>query len=195
MAIASEGLDAHRLDSRWNFPTHHRHRAPGPPPNRPSSTTTDGEPDGSSAADGLRHRQSPNHTADATITEIWHDAFPNATFWEWRYTEDPDSGRAWAAGASPWPTTASCSWRWWTSSIPSPSSTSAAGTVRRPPGSRYPVTSASICPPRPSTAPGPAGPKVTSGWGPWPTTARRPTSPCASTCLFTRPIERATEPW
>jgi 2-polyprenyl-3-methyl-5-hydroxy-6-metoxy-1,4-benzoquinol methylase len=93
MALASEGLDAHRLDSRWNFPTHHRHRAPGPPP-EPAVIHYHGQVNqmGLLLRTGFDTVNRRIDAANAAITEIWHDAFPNATFWEWRYTEDPGLG-------------------------------------------------------------------------------------------------------
>jgi SAM-dependent methyltransferase len=30
--------------------------------------------------------------ANAAMAEVWHEGFPNATFWEWRYRCDPDLG-------------------------------------------------------------------------------------------------------
>jgi hypothetical protein len=93
MALAAEGIGAERLESRWNFPTHRRHGASGPPP-VPAVIHYHGQVDKEGL---LLHTDFDTingriDEANAAISEIWHEAFPNATFWEWRYTEHPARG-------------------------------------------------------------------------------------------------------
>ena len=80
MALASEGLDPYRLEIRWNFPTHERKGLPtsitpavlhyhGAIDNKGLITRT--------GVDAVDRRV---EMANAAISEIWHTAFPKATF-------------------------------------------------------------------------------------------------------------------
>ncbi|MGO8871774.1 MAG: class I SAM-dependent methyltransferase [Acidimicrobiales bacterium] len=93
MAIASEGCDAQRLDSRWNFPTHDRRYLP-PSPIPPAVIHYHKEVNarGLILRTGVPAVDRQIDLANSAIGEIWHDAFPNATFWDWRYATDPALG-------------------------------------------------------------------------------------------------------
>jgi SAM-dependent methyltransferase len=91
LGLAAEGVEAFRLDPRWNLPTHdlellpadiaapaviHYHKNV----NRLGLLT----PTGIAAIDGQIDM------ANEAIGQVWHEAFPNATWWEWRYRPDRD---------------------------------------------------------------------------------------------------------
>ena len=93
MALTSEGIDSFALDTRWNFPMHIPEAMPAEVPvplvihyhsqvnqmgllNRTGVAVIDRQID----------------LANEAISEIWHEAFPNAVFWEWRYLTNPTLG-------------------------------------------------------------------------------------------------------
>lgn len=93
MAIASEGLGAHRLEGRWNFAIHERNalrRSPAPPAVIHYHHEVNAK--GLLVRTGIRAVDRQIDLANSAITEVWHDAFPNATFWEWRYATNPNLG-------------------------------------------------------------------------------------------------------
>ncbi len=93
MALAAEGLEAQRLESRWNFPTHDRKGLPtSPPPSAVIHYHKEVNARGLLLGTGITTIDRRIDLANAAIGEIWHDAFPNASFWDWRYTTDPDLG-------------------------------------------------------------------------------------------------------
>ncbi len=93
LALAAEGIDAYALDSRWNFPSHRRQNMPSDPPAPAVIHYHDNvNPSGLLIQTGLGAVDKQIDVANAAITEIWHDVFPNATFWEWQYPTNPDCG-------------------------------------------------------------------------------------------------------
>jgi 2-polyprenyl-3-methyl-5-hydroxy-6-metoxy-1,4-benzoquinol methylase len=93
MALAAEGVGTFGLDTRWNFPTHRLHMMP-------SDTTVpvvihyheNVNQMGLLVQTGVAAVDGQIDTANAAIGEIWHTVFPNATFWEWRYSTNPELG-------------------------------------------------------------------------------------------------------
>jgi hypothetical protein len=93
MALADEEIGTLAVAREWNFPTHVPEwvradaRAPGivhyhgrVDPTGLISTT------GSPCVDVVIAE------LNRAIAKVWHDAFPNATFWDWRYKTNPDLG-------------------------------------------------------------------------------------------------------
>ena len=93
MALADQGISVFPLAREWNFPTHvpawisrdaptpsviHYHQRV----NATGLISATGAP----AVDAVIAR------ANESIAKVWHDAFPNNTFWEWRYTTNPTLG-------------------------------------------------------------------------------------------------------
>jgi len=93
MALAAEGIEAHRLDPRWNLPTHRPDRIHDPL-EAPAAIHYHKNVNkmGLLSHTGFDTVDKQIDVANAAISEIWHEGFPNATFWEWRYTVDPDRG-------------------------------------------------------------------------------------------------------
>lgn len=94
LALASEGIGAHALDSRWNFPSHRRQKMPSDPPIPAVIHYHENvSPAGLLIRTGFGAVDKRIDMANAAITETWRDVFPNATFWEWRSTNsDRGSG-------------------------------------------------------------------------------------------------------
>jgi 2-polyprenyl-3-methyl-5-hydroxy-6-metoxy-1,4-benzoquinol methylase len=93
MALAAEGVETHRLDPRWNFPTHRIAAIPadiGPPAIIHYHTNVNQM--GLLSRTGIAVIDERIEKANDAISEIWHEAFPNATFWEWRYRTNPTLG-------------------------------------------------------------------------------------------------------
>jgi SAM-dependent methyltransferase len=93
LALAAEGVGFHPLDLRWNTPTHDPARLPAdvaPPAviHYHHELVADGRirPTGMAPIDRQIER------ANSAIGDLWQRAFPNATFWQWRYLTDPDLG-------------------------------------------------------------------------------------------------------
>ena len=93
LALAAEGIGSEPLDVRWNTPVHDLTRIPEDPP-VPAVIHYHQQIDpqgrirmtGSPSIDGQIER------VNEAIGQLWQEAFPNATFWEWRYLTDPDLG-------------------------------------------------------------------------------------------------------
>lgn len=103
LALADEGIGCHSLDVRWNFPSQKNpERFPpgvvGPSVIHYHTHLTNGgllRPTGVDAVDKRID------VANAGIAEVWHQAFPNATFWDWRYRSDPDRGSGMGSRGEP----------------------------------------------------------------------------------------------
>jgi SAM-dependent methyltransferase len=93
LALRDDGIADERLGPRWNLPTH----VPGWLPDdveAPASihyhdrvTTT-----GLIATTGNSQVDERIAMCNAAAVELWDDAFPNRTFWEWRYRVNPELG-------------------------------------------------------------------------------------------------------
>jgi 2-polyprenyl-3-methyl-5-hydroxy-6-metoxy-1,4-benzoquinol methylase len=95
MAMAAEGVEAFRLDPRWNFPTHRFQRNAMPKDAGAPAVMhyhEDLNPMGLLTRTGVAAVDGQIDKANAAIGEIWHEVFPNSTFWEWRYTTNPELG-------------------------------------------------------------------------------------------------------
>jgi SAM-dependent methyltransferase len=93
LALAAEAVDPTPLDVRWNTPVHLPARIPtdvGEPAvihyHQEVDATGQIRLTGSAPVDGRID------AANRAIDQVWHRAFPNATFWQWRYLTDPDLG-------------------------------------------------------------------------------------------------------
>jgi len=93
MALAGPGLGIHDLDGRWNVSTE---GLPGP-------VSRTGPPAVLHYGDRVDRKGFllPANLADvderiaevnAAVYQLWQEAFPSATFWEWRYRDDPELG-------------------------------------------------------------------------------------------------------
>lgn len=93
LALAAEGIDVFELAPRWNTPIHidgfvprdaqvpaiiHYHQR--------VDHIGQIEPIGLPAVDDRIHR------VNAAMGSVWAEAFPNATFWDWRYATNPTLG-------------------------------------------------------------------------------------------------------
>jgi SAM-dependent methyltransferase len=93
LALAAEGIGVSYLERAWNFPTHH--------PEWVAENTvipaivhyhTRVKPTGLLAETGNLAVDEAIARVNASIATVWHDAFPNRTFWEWRYKTNPSLG-------------------------------------------------------------------------------------------------------
>jgi SAM-dependent methyltransferase len=93
LALASEGIDTEQLDVRWNTPIHDLRRIPPDPP-LPAVIHYHGEidPQGRIRTTGFPTIDRQIVRANEAIGHLWQEAFPNATFWEWRYRTNPELG-------------------------------------------------------------------------------------------------------
>ena len=93
LALAAEGIDPTSLDVRWNTPTHRPTRIP-PDVGEPAAIHYHQEVDatGQIRLTGSAPVDVRIDEANQAIGHVWHRAFPNATFWQWRYLTDPDLG-------------------------------------------------------------------------------------------------------
>lgn len=93
LALASEGIEPVSLDVRWNMPTHDVARIPPDAP-RPAGIHyhTQVDTTGRIRLTGTASIDERISVANEAIGDLWHRAFPNATFWQWRYLTDPDLG-------------------------------------------------------------------------------------------------------
>jgi hypothetical protein len=93
LALADEGVSSHWLGIRWNFPSQNAKRIPAGV-EAPSvvhyhkHVTSEGLL-GTTGIDVVDRRIS---TANTAITQVWHEAFPNGPFRDWRDRSDPDRG-------------------------------------------------------------------------------------------------------
>jgi SAM-dependent methyltransferase len=93
LALAAESIPACDLDVRWNFPIHVPAIIPADPP-MPAVIHYHQQldPAGRILPTGVAAVDRRIADANAALGEIWSEAFPNATFWEWRYLTNPDLG-------------------------------------------------------------------------------------------------------
>lgn len=94
LALADAGIGCHRLGMQWNFPSQ---KNPGrfPPDVAPPSAIhyhTHLTGGGLLRVTGVEAVDQRIEVANTAIASVWHQAFPNATFWDWRYRTDPDRG-------------------------------------------------------------------------------------------------------
>lgn len=93
LAVAETGTRPHWLDPRWNLPSQNPKRIPADP--EPPAiihyhhAVTNGGLLQETGFDAVDARIA---AANEAITEVWHQAFPNASFWEWRYLINPERG-------------------------------------------------------------------------------------------------------
>ncbi len=89
MAIASEGIEAQRLDARWNLPTHRPDRI-HEPAETPAVIHYHKHVDrmGLLMHTGVDTIDSRIDIANAAISEVWRDAFPKAVFADVRSNAD-----------------------------------------------------------------------------------------------------------
>ena len=92
MALASEGIEPIPLDARWNFPTHERKRLPTSITPAVLHYHSEVNTQGLLTRTGVDAVDRQIEVANAAISEIWHTAFPNATFWNWRYATNAELG-------------------------------------------------------------------------------------------------------
>jgi len=93
LALADGGIPVDRLEARWNTPTHEVVGIP------PDTGTPSGmhyhqevEPTGLLSRSGVPAVDARVEACNGAITALWKEAFPNRTFWEWRYRTDPALG-------------------------------------------------------------------------------------------------------
>jgi 2-polyprenyl-3-methyl-5-hydroxy-6-metoxy-1,4-benzoquinol methylase len=93
LAMAAEGFGFHPLDPRWNTPTHDLGRIPADAAS-PAVIHYHQElsADGRIKTTGTESIDRQIGRVNTAIGELWQRAFPNATFWQWRYLTDPDLG-------------------------------------------------------------------------------------------------------
>ncbi len=93
MALAAEGIGSEQLDVRWNTPTHDLTRIPPDPP-IPAVIHYHQEvdPQGRIRMTGFPSIDRQIERVNEAIGRLWQEAFPNATFWQWRYLTDPELG-------------------------------------------------------------------------------------------------------
>jgi len=93
LAMADRGLTAYRLPVRWNTPTHFPEWLPAdvePPLVMHYHDAV--EVTGLLALRGVSPVDQQIALVNEAIAQLWQDAFPNATFWEWRYRAHPELG-------------------------------------------------------------------------------------------------------
>ncbi len=88
MALKQEDLEVTELGREWNFPIHDW--IPADPP-APCVIHYHGcvEPTGLIAATGVAAVDAVIVQLNDAISSVWHEAFPNETFWNWRYKSNP----------------------------------------------------------------------------------------------------------
>jgi SAM-dependent methyltransferase len=93
LALAAESIPALDLDVRWNFPIHLPSIIPADPP-MPAVIHYHQhlDPAGRIVPTGVAAVDRRIADANAALGEVWSEAFPNATFWEWRYLTNPELG-------------------------------------------------------------------------------------------------------
>ncbi len=103
LALADEGIGCHSLGVRWNFPSQKKPERFPPGVAAPSvihyhTHLTNGGLLRPTGVDAVDERID---VANTGIAEVWHQAFPNATFWDWRYRSDPDRGSGMGSRGQP----------------------------------------------------------------------------------------------
>jgi 2-polyprenyl-3-methyl-5-hydroxy-6-metoxy-1,4-benzoquinol methylase len=93
LALAEEGIGSEQLDVRWNTPIHDLTRIPPDPP-IPAIIHYHQEIDtqGRIRMTGFPSIDQQIERVNEAIGNLWQEAFPNATFWQWRYLSDPELG-------------------------------------------------------------------------------------------------------
>ena len=93
LALAAEGIGSVALDVRWNTPIHDLTRIPPDPPT-PVVLHYHHEidPQGRIRLTGSPSIDSQIDRVNSAIGHLWQEAFPNATFWQWRYLTYPEIG-------------------------------------------------------------------------------------------------------
>jgi 2-polyprenyl-3-methyl-5-hydroxy-6-metoxy-1,4-benzoquinol methylase len=93
LALAAEGIGSEPLDVRWNTPVHDLTRIPPDPP-IPAVVHYHQEidPQGRIRMTGSKSIDRQIERVNEAIGQLWQEAFPNATFWQWRYLTDPELG-------------------------------------------------------------------------------------------------------
>jgi SAM-dependent methyltransferase len=93
MALAAEGIETLELDIRWNLPIHVPAIIPADPP-IPAIIHYHQQidPAGQILPTGLAAIDGRIRDANAALSDVWREAFPNATFWQWRYLTNPELG-------------------------------------------------------------------------------------------------------
>jgi SAM-dependent methyltransferase len=93
LALAAEGIETFDLDVRWNLPIHVSSLIPADPP-APAVIHYHQQVDtaGQLLPTGVAAIDQRIQAANAALDDIWREAFPNATFWEWRYLTNPELG-------------------------------------------------------------------------------------------------------
>lgn len=93
MALARAEIEIHELDGRWSVST------AGPAPagggsGRPAVLRYSDRVDrkGFLLPTGAADVDERITEVNAAVYQLWQEAFPSATFWEWRYRDDPDLG-------------------------------------------------------------------------------------------------------
>ena len=93
LALAAEGIGSEQLEVRWNTPIHDLTRIPADPP-APAIIHyhQQVDPQGRILSTGFSSIDQQIERVNQAIGVLWQEAFPNATFWQWRYLTDPDLG-------------------------------------------------------------------------------------------------------
>ena len=93
LALADRRIGAQRLPVRWNTPTHVPEWLTADA-ERPLALHYHGavEVTGLLTPPGVPVVDEQVGLVNRAIADLWQDAFPNATFWEWRYRTNPELG-------------------------------------------------------------------------------------------------------
>lgn len=91
LALSAEGIGVSLLEPRWNVPTHMDGLVP---PEAPAVLHYHQHVDviGQVARTGVDVVDAAIDRVNGAMAEVWHEGFPNATFWDWRYTTDAALG-------------------------------------------------------------------------------------------------------
>jgi SAM-dependent methyltransferase len=93
LALAAEEIPVHHLAPRWNVPTHAAELLPRQI-GRPAMVHYHQAVDNIAqiTPTGVPEVDDVIKESNAATASIWQEAFPNATFWDWRYATNPDLG-------------------------------------------------------------------------------------------------------
>jgi SAM-dependent methyltransferase len=92
LALAAERVELFALESRWNTSTHELPVSDDATPPAVIRYHGDLMRDGRIQRTGRPAVDSRLDQLNAIFSELWHEAFPNATFWQWRYLTNPELG-------------------------------------------------------------------------------------------------------
>jgi SAM-dependent methyltransferase len=93
LALAAEGIGSAPLDVRWNTPIHDLTKIPPDPPSPAVIHYHQAiDPQGRIRMTGSPSIDRQIERVNEAIGRLWQEAFPNATFWQWRYLTDPELG-------------------------------------------------------------------------------------------------------